>query len=57
MRLNHVGLAGLSRNLQAALSATARWHLKRVKLVNGSRHALGTDVLHVLPVEDNADNS
>lgn len=58
-RLNHMGLAGLSGHLQAghlqaALSTTAGWHFK-TRLLRRSWHALGTDLLHVLPVEDNAE--
>lgn len=55
MCLNHMGLAGLSGHLQAALSATAGWHFKLARLLCRSWHALRTDLLHMLPVEDNAE--
>lgn len=55
MGLNNMGLAGLSGHLQAAFSATAGWHFQQAGLLHRSRHALGTDLLHVLPVEDKAD--
>lgn len=47
-----MGLASLSGHLQAALSATAGWHFKQARLLRRSWHALGTDLLHMLPVED-----
>jgi len=49
MCLNHMGLAGLSGHLQAALSATAGWHFKQAGLLHRSWQALGTDLLHMLP--------
>ena len=55
MGLNNMGLAGLSGHLQAAFSATAGWHFQQAGLLHRSWHALGTDLLHLLPVEDNAD--
>ena len=53
MCLNHMGLAGLSGHLQAALSATAGWHFKQAGLLRRSWQALGTDLLHMLPAEEN----
>lgn len=52
MRLNHVGLAGFCGHLQAALSAAAGWHFKQARLLRRSWHALGTDLLHLMPVEN-----
>lgn len=49
MRLNHVGLAGFCGHLQAALSAAAGWHFKQARLLRRSWHALGTDLLHLMP--------
>lgn len=50
-----MGLAGLSGHLQAALSTTAGWHFKQAGLLRRSWHALGTDLLHMLPVENKSD--
>lgn len=50
-----MGLARLSGHIQAAFSATIGWHFKQARLLCRSRHALGGDLLHILPVEDNAD--
>jgi len=55
--LNHMGLAGLSGHLQAALPTAAGWHFKQAALLRRSRKALGTDLLHSLPGENNADTS
>ena len=57
MRLHHRGLAGLSGHLQAALSSTAGRHLQQGGLLRRSWHALGTDLLHVLPVGDETEKS
>ena len=55
MCLNHVSLAGLRGHLQAALSTAAGGHFKQAGLLRRSRHALGADLLHVLPAEDEAE--
>lgn len=57
MCLNHMGLARLSGHLQVGLSAAAGWHFKLARLLCRSWHALGTDLLHMLPVEDKVDKS
>lgn len=57
MCLNHVGLAGLSGQLQAALTTAAGWHFKQAGLLGRSRHALGVDLLHVLPAGHNEEES
>lgn len=57
MCLNHVGLAGLSGQLQVALSTAASWHIQHTGLLRRRWQALGTDPLHLLPGEDDADTS
>lgn len=50
--LNNIALARLSGNLHVVPSATAGWKFKQAGLLCESRHALGADLLHVLPAED-----
>lgn len=57
MFLNHIGMAGLSGHLQAALSTTAGRHFKQARFLHRRWNALGTDLLHMLPVEDNGEKS
>lgn len=52
-RLNHMGLAGLGGQIQAALQATTGWHFKQARLLCRSKDALGRALLHILPVKNN----
>lgn len=51
MCLNHMGMAGLSGHLQAALSTTAGWHFRQARSLCWRGNALQTDLLHMLPGE------